>query len=494
MDAAANQAISEELVLQYKPVTKTQSAVTAKLGGDVLYMDKFDLSKSKQRAEFVKSLQDAYPAIDAKQVEDELIGIATKNLDPPKQEEKRKTREELLNSMTPLARQSARSMLEDEQLAKRLLADIKAAGVAGEQRLALTIYLIGVSRILNNPLAGIIQGPSSSGKSYTINTVASLFPPEVVIMATSMTPQSLFYMQPGALSHKLVVCGERSRIQDDESADATRALREMLSAGKLSKLLPVKEQGEMQTKLIEQEGPIAYLESTTLTDIFDEDLNRAILLHTDERQSQTKKIVSAIAQKFESNGAAGSRALVERHHALQRMLEPLSVVIPFAQRLAESFLTDRVEARRAFPHFLTLVASSALLHQFQRQRNANGYVLANQDDYQLARSLMVAPLSRQLGGGLSDPARRFAESIYPIIGQREFTVRDARKQSKGSERAVRGWLAELLEAGLAQVVTPASGPRAASWQIVTTPDEVDDRAILPPTETFFSHSHCQHAD
>src|SRR5207248_365790 len=108
----------------------------------------------------------------------------------------------------------------------------------------------------------------ASGKSHLIDQTAKLFPAEAVIHATQMTPQALFHMKPGALAHRFVVAGERSRVEDDERAEATRALREMLSAGRLTKLMPVKvEGGRIETAQIEQEGPIAFIESTTLTKV-----------------------------------------------------------------------------------------------------------------------------------------------------------------------------------------------------------------------------------
>jgi hypothetical protein len=159
-----------------------------------------------------------------------------------------------------------------------ILADVEALGVAGEKTLALTVYLVGVSRLLARPLAMIVQGQSSSGKSYIIEKIAELFPPEAVLHAKQMTPQALFHMPRGSLEHRWIVAGERSRIEGDDAAEATRALREMISSGKLSKLMPEKgEDGAIVTRHIEQKGPVAYIESTTLHKIFDEDANRCIM-------------------------------------------------------------------------------------------------------------------------------------------------------------------------------------------------------------------------
>jgi len=226
--------------------------------------------------------------------------------------------------------------------------------------------------------------------------VASLFPPEVVIHATQMTPQALFHMKPGSLRHRFIVAGERSRAENDDTADATRALREMISSGWLTKLMPMKVRGEIQTVTIDQEGPIAYVES---------------------------KLAEGYSGVVSQNT---TDQIIDRHHALQRVLQECAVVAPFAGRLGELVTHKRVEARRAFPQLMSMVQASALLHQRQRQVDNDGRLVAEPDDYQLARYLLLNPLGRLLGGRLSDPAARFHTRLRErFVGGATFTRRDA---------------------------------------------------------------------
>ena len=146
-----------------------------------------------------------------------------------------------------------------------------------------------------------------------------------VFCCAEVTDFGYLYMAPGSLVHRFVVVGERPHAQDDAAADATRALREMLSGGRLSKLVTVKEGGKLRTELVQQDGPIAYVESTTKTSIFEEDANRCILLNTDERPEQTKRIMDATAAVFSGRVAADAQSIIERHHALQRLLQPFQV-------------------------------------------------------------------------------------------------------------------------------------------------------------------------
>lgn len=101
--------------------------------------------------------------------------------------------------------------------------------------------------------------------------------------------------------------------------------------------MPQKVGGKIVTDVIEQEGPIAYIETTTLTEIFDEDLNRCLLLHADEREQQTKNIVGRLANGYSGTIRPNVEAIIHRHHALQRTLQQRLVSVPFAEQLAARF-------------------------------------------------------------------------------------------------------------------------------------------------------------
>jgi hypothetical protein len=473
--------------------------VTVRVGQDG-FTDQINIARKKARDDFLDDVWERWPALKVPehkqhlQTELERIAMAESEraANPSSITEPATPDVEKLLAETPAdIRTEAEAMLLDPNLAKRVIDDVAALGVAGERELIMTVYLVGTSRLLEKPLAAIVQGPSSSGKSYLLEKVASLFPTEAVIHATAMTPQALYYMRPGSLKHRFVVAGERSRIEDDESAEATRALREMLSGGKLAKLLPIKADhtGRMETVTVAQDGPIAFVESTTKAKIFDEDANRRVLIHTDERTQQTKRIITRLAASYSNpSSASDTERIILRHHALQRMLERKPVVIFYAERLAELFLSDRVQVRRAFPQLLSMIQAAALLHQRQRPNDPAGRVIATTDDYQLARHLLVKPMASVLGGRLSDPSRRFFERLAEWFNVGHvFTTRDAAKKEKASRRSVVDWLSELHDAGLIELKEPRRGPVPAKWErIAVSPDAPGcDCPDLPTLEAVF---------
>ena len=220
--------------------------VVARLGGET-YTDRLDIIRPAARVGLLDKLGKQWPALTTpdqrRHLKAELDRLAAEQAARSATEKEATAGappdpQELLEAMPESVRAQARAMLESPDLFKWMVNDIALLGVAGEKEIGATLYLVGVSRLLPHPLAVITQGPSSSGKSFVIVRVASLFPPESVLMATQLTPQSLFYMDPGSLVHRLVVVGERSRAEDDEAADATRALWEMISEGKLSNSCP----------------------------------------------------------------------------------------------------------------------------------------------------------------------------------------------------------------------------------------------------------------
>jgi hypothetical protein len=476
------------LTLEWRPAGKQTATVTARLNGDVLACETITLTKHKNRADFASSVCAGRAGIDMAAVEAELLKMAAEfaGKDNITKEGEQPERDHLI-SMPEHVRISARKMAESGELVKRIVDDIAALGVAGERELGATLYLLGTSRLLDNPLSAIVQGPTASGKSYVIEKTSSMFPAETVVHATQMTPQALFHMKAGSLRHKWIVGGERSRREDDDTAEATRALREMLSSGRLVKLMPVKQGGEIVTVSIEQDGPIAYSETTTLGQVFDEDANRCLLLYTDEQQAQTRRIIDKLAKGYGGRNHRGDiDSIIERHHAFQRILQRKGVVVPYAVQLGELVAADRVEARRAFPQLMSMIQASALLHQFQRQLDGDGRLVATQDDYKLARHLLLKPLGRMLGGQLSDPAARFLGRLRDRFGfDRTFSKKQASLGDSASKSACYGWLSELIDVGLVEQVEPGRGRQAATWQVVSAADCGDGVVILPGPEKLF---------
>lgn len=306
--------------------------------------------------------------------------------------------------MSKEERELGEGLLLDPNIFDCIGLDIRALGVTGDERVGLGAYLTGTSRLLKRPLACLVRGASSSGKSFLITRTARLFPAEVKLETHMLTPRALYYMPDDALRNKFVVAGERPRRHDDEAADATKALREMISDGVLRSQTVETVDGRLRTVAYEKQGPNAFIESTSAPRIFSEDANRCIVFHVDESEAQTRAVVRAMAEASADTGPDATGLVIGMHHAAQRMLKRYRVVIPYARLFAARFPTSRVEARRGIGHLLSTIESAALLRQFQK-RPSNGVLTADVEDYRVARYVLDQTLGR-LCGSVEEPVKR----------------------------------------------------------------------------------------
>jgi hypothetical protein len=432
-----------------------------------LFPDLRRKSLEKRKEEIKKRIEEGYFAA-ADRHDQEAARAAAQQ--PPPEEPAQPDRQERLRQLPETARHAAEELLAQPDLLTLARNDVQTTGVAGEDNLIEFLYLVGVSRLLEYPLASRVKGPSASGKNYIIDKVASLFPSEALLRTTQITPQALFYLKPGSLRHRWVVAGERSRGEEDEVAEATRALREMISERRISKLVAIKVGGTIETVLIEQEGPIAFVESTSLADVFAEDRNRCVELYTNEQPEQTKAVVTKLAAVYQgTTTSAANQEITQKHHALQWLLEPLLVRVPYASKVGELLETRRVEVRRVFPQLMQTIQALTLLYQRQRTRDAQGRLLATAADYENAQRLLTGPLNRIVGTGVSEAALRFHERVKAQHQRTEFTAALAIRHETVARSAVYGWLRELHEAGLVDQTSPALGKKPALWQVSEPP-------------------------
>ncbi|HUQ70900.1 MAG TPA: hypothetical protein VM165_15335 [Planctomycetaceae bacterium] len=392
----------------------------------------------------------------------------------------RKTREECLVETPPELQTEMMSVLQSSGLVRWIVDAIERAAVAGEHLLALVVYLTGTSRLLAKPLAVIVQGPSASGESFVIERVGRLFPPEAVLFATDFTPQALYYLAAGELKHRFIVAGERSRRQNDETAQATKCLRELIASGRVSKLVTITDQDGPRTAEVHQEGPIAYVESTTAPELFEEDANRCLTLQPDERREQTRRISEAYGRQLTGELSKEERELAQQQmQCLHRLLEPLAVVVPYGLELVRAMPDEPIEVRRVCGLVGSMIQVVALLHQHQRGRDDLGRVIAQPEDYWLARQLLGDVLARCLGGKPADALRRFVHKLCKLSG--EFTSKEIATSLKMSDRTVRESLNTLLTLGLVKQTEAGRGPIPARWLIADDIALRDESANpLPP--------------
>ena len=422
--------------------------------------DTFDMNAARQRMLFVKQAAHELAAkeetiarevgkvwIRLEQIQREMIKRA---LQP----------EEEKPAMTPEEQSAAMELLRDPRLMQRVLEDFDKCGMVGEETNKKISYLAAVSRLLEKPLAIVVQSASSAGKSSLMDAVLDVIPEEQREEYSAMTGQSLFYMEQKNLKHKILAV--------TEEAGATRAaypLKLLQSEGVLKIASTGKDpvSGKHVTHEYKVEGPVMIFLTTTAESIDEELLNRAIVLTVNEDREQTR----AIHQKQrEARTIAGylarrRREKIMRLHAnAQRLLRPIAVVNN--HDLGE-FPDTMTRTRRDHAKFLTLIDAVALLHQHQREvkkiTDEDGatleYIEATAADVKLAEELRdkvikpslddLPPQTRKLLSLVEQMVSQEAERQQIEPAEYRFTRRKLRELTKWGDTQLRLHLLRLVE-------------------------------------------------
>jgi DNA primase catalytic core len=468
---------------------RLKAKVKAGRPGDArFHADSFDLYASRARSEFARKaarlLGDTAEAI-----EEDLLCLL---VEAEKQTgEEPRAAEVPPAEMSAIEREEALAFLRSQDLLDQVARDADALGYVGEVTNVKLLYALATSRKLDDPSSALILSQSGAGKSQATVVIEWLIPPEDVVLFTRVTPQSLYYVEPGFLDRKLVIIEERNG-----SLEADYSIRVLQSRKKLVVAVPIKDPatGNMRTRTFVVEARASFIEATTASAVNHENATRCFELTMDESVEQTRRIHERQRLRRTEVGLAlreKADALKRRHWNAQRLLEPAPVVIPYADRI--EFPVAWMRTRRDHERFLNLIEVSAFLHQYQRERKA-GAIVATLDDYAVAYELASGVLAETLTD-LRKPLRDAYERVKALCagGQGTVSRREVREELAQPDSTVRRWLAELVDLEYLAVVEAGGkgagktaryrladrAPKAQARIGLLTPDELRARLRRP---------------
>jgi len=414
--------------------------------GEHVHIDSFDLYQSRPRQTFINQASAELG------VKDDVIkrdlGQVLLKLEELQECQIKQTLEPSTQApaLDETERQEALALLQSPDLLDRILADFETAGVVGEETNKLTGYLACVSRKLDRPLAVIIQSSSAAGKSSLMDAILALMPEEERVAYSAMTGQSLFYMGETNLKHKILA------IAEEEGAEhASYALKLLQSEGEPTIASTGKDEatGNLVTKEYRVEGPVMLFLTTTAIDIDEELMNRCLVLTVNESREQTQAIHAMQRRQQTLKGLLQNEDrnhLVRLHRNAQRLLRPLLVANPFAEKL--TFIDDKTRTRRDHLKYLTLIRAIALLHQYQREvktvdhkGQALRYIEVTAADIETANRLAHEVLGRSLDE-LPPQTRTLLRHIHRMVAaacQRQGIEQKDYRFSRRDVREATGW-------------------------------------------------------
>ena len=414
--------------------------------GDAVHVDTLDMALARQRAVFAKQASEELG------IKDDIVrhdlGRMLLKLEELRDQAIQKALEpkDTTVEIGPEDRAAALALLKDPRLIDRILEDFARCGVVGEETNKKVAYLAAVSRLLDAPLAVILQSSSAAGKSSLMEAVLALMPEEQRVQYSAMTGQSLFYMTETELKNKILAI-----VEEEGAQRAAYALKLLQSEGVLTIASTGKDPatGKLVTHEYRVEGPVMIFLTTTAIEIDEELLNRCLVLTVDEDREQTRAIhrIQREAQTLEGLLAKRRRgAVVALHRNAQRLLKPISVVNPHADRL--TFPDGLTRTRRDHMKFLSLIRAVTLLFQYQRpvktvqcDGQTLEYIESTREDVKLAEDLIKQVLGRSLDE-LPPQTRRLLLLVDDLVKEQCEQLAIERKDYRFSRRDVRqytGW-------------------------------------------------------
>ncbi len=308
------------------------------------------------------------------------------------------------------AKKEALKLLQSPRFFNKFLRAMKKAGLVGEELNALVLLVVVVSRILAHPLNAFVKGSSSAGKNFLVKLILLLMPRRAVKEITSASEQAWNYLGSD-LRHRVIYLQEQN-----EGAGTIDPIRQLISEGKLVRLVPKHENGKLVTKRHVAYGPVAAISTTTKDFLKKDDETRHISIRVDESSEQTRRIVKSYTQQREPL----SRKELKAWHMVHRLLEErvgTEVIFPsWFDEIPDRLFVDNLSVRRYYPAFVEACRTVCLIRSFQpgRKLSKHGELMVDFADFAITALIFDSVFVESLHlvkRGAGEDTRRLFEKI-----------------------------------------------------------------------------------
>jgi len=409
--------------------------------------NKLDLYEDKQVERLAREVATAL-SLDVVSVADDLRNL-TDALDAYRDSQRQQKPDPATNvyPLTIAERSAAETFLCAPDLVQRLGELLGKTGIIGEQQHRIFLLLVAISHKMPQPLHALIQGSSGSGKTRLLRQISDCMPAEKVTRLTRVSDKVL-YNYPETYFVNRLLCLEDI---DGLGEEAEFAFRELQSNGELNSATSIKlEDGRITSGQKTVRGPIASLACTTRGELYEDNMSRVFLVAVDESAEQTARILV-----YQNSVAAGIINKTEEEQAkafirnLVRVLEPVSVVNPYAGRLQLPPAAHKI--RRLNDLFLSFVKMVTLVHQYQREKDGQGRLITTVNDLATAIDIMFDSIVLkvdELDGSLRqffEQLKQYLEKQHGAEHQRAvFTLREIRHELKVSKTQLFRYMGDLV--------------------------------------------------
>jgi DNA primase len=332
--------------------------------------------------------------------------------------------------------------LNTSNLIEKLNELLGKAGIIGEEKSRLLLFLITISYMNKYPLHALIQGTSGSGKTHLISRIADLMPQEDVLRFTRITESSLYNWGEYEMFRKVIIVEDLDGLKEE----ALYALREFISNQILRSLTSIKDKkGNNKSAHKIVKGQFSSLSATTKGETYEDNMSRSFLIAVDESKEQTARII-----EYQNKRNAGEIDPKEQENtivfiqSLVRNLKDYEVINPYATKL---LLPEKVhKIRRLNEMYQAIIKQVTFLHQYQRRQTPEGKLITTIEDIQLATEILFESIVLKVDE-LDGSLRQFFERLKKYVKNenQEFLQREIRQEFNLSKTQLQRYINALLE-------------------------------------------------
>ena len=284
--------------------------------------------------------------------------------------------------------------------------DLAGSGFVGEDRAAKLLYLAVTSRLFDRPISVAVKGPSSAGKSELVQRVLRFFPESTYYALTAMSERALVYSDE-PLDHRFLVLYEAAGMVGGRTSYFVRSL---LSEGRLQYRTVESTPEGLRDRVITREGPTGLISTTTVLRLHPERETRLFSIPITDTAEQTRAVLRALGTEEDDQGDLAP------WHALQTWIAAGEhrITIPYWAELADLIPPVAVRLRRDIGAVRNLIKAHVLLHQANRERDAQGRLVAILNDYAVVRELVADILAEGLETTVSVTVREAVEAVIRL--------------------------------------------------------------------------------
>jgi hypothetical protein len=295
--------------------------------------------------------------------------------------------------------------------------------IVGELNARRLIFLCSCGNLVENSQIAsynlLINDEAGTGKDYVTKNALSIWSDKILIYKTRISPTVLTYWHNSKIEPDWTWNGKILYLEDiSEGVLNSDVFKVMCSSG--SEATIVIEQKAVDIKI---NGKPVIITTTASAIPNPELIRRFAITNLTESKEQTKEIMYRHSEY-------AMKGLIPEYNiditTSLNLLKKSSVQIPYATKIVQHFPKNHAIIRTLYPRFLDFIKASTVLHQYQRKLNQENFLIATEQDYEIARECIETIKSNKYMIPLTINQKKILEVLYENKDNPEIT------QIKGS--------------------------------------------------------------